>query len=162
MSIFKVIAIVVISGVVLLTVLIIYSISPTINDVSDEAPLKSYLNKLLTLKQTSYLLKVEQGQYDFLEHILVIDSTYPGTKVAEFSIGKTIIINQFKTYTNNLGSGFTHLYAVGEITITKGNKINFQYNLGNVDKGLYSDVTYKLNYTVWQDSTDLQIDLTKK
>ncbi len=162
MNIFKVIAIVVVSGVVLLTVLIIYSLSPTIKNVSDEAPLKPYLNKLLTLKKNSYITKVEKGQYDLLDQLLVTDSTYPGVKIAQLANGSTIVINEFKTYTDNLGAGFTHLYAIGKVDDINGKEINFEYNLGIVDKGLYSNDSYKLNYTVWQDSSDLKIDLTKK
>jgi hypothetical protein len=162
MNISKNIIIIVVVGIVLLIILIVYSLSPTQNDVSNEPILKPFLNKPITLKQTGYILKVEKGQYDLLEHLLVTDKEYPGEMILELPIGSTIIINKFKTYTNNLGSGFTRLYAIGDIVNENSEKIYFEYSLGIVEKELYSNETYKLNFTVWQDSSDLQINLTKK
>ncbi len=162
MSISKIVLIVVVVVIVLFLLASIYSLSPTVKDVSEEPPLKPFIKQALVLKKDCYLFSQEKGQYSIIENVLVSRNDYPGKQILELPIGSVIIINQFKTYRNNLGSGFTHLLALGKILNNDKQTLPFEYYMGTVDKELYSETPYKLPYTVWQDSNDVQIDLTKK
>ncbi len=161
MSTLKLIFVIIISAAVLLILLIIYALSPTVRNVSDAPPLKPYLKQLKT-KRVTYLNTYEKGQYDFVENQLHARPDYPGRRIAGLPAGTVLSIHKFKTYTNNLGAGFTYLYALGDVTTAGGRTFSFEYNIASVEKDLYGTEAYALPLTAWQDSTDAPIELPAK
>lgn len=157
MSNLKLILLVAGAGGVLFIALIIYSLSPTVRNVSGETVLTPYVGKTVVLKRKAFLHKRDKGMYDFVENVITDGIDSPGTLLLEIPEGAGIRINEFKTYTNNLGSGFTWLYALGEVTGKDGRKIPYEYALGSVDKELYSDQPRQLGLAIWQDEFDRPI-----
>lgn len=144
---------------VIVVVFLFYSLSPTIRDVSDEPVLKPFVKKILKLKTNASIIEAEKGQYIFNSNILSREGVYAQTPLFNLFPGDEIMISQFKTHRSNIGSGFTHLYALGEVK--KDNRvISFEYDLGTVDRDLYTDPPTALMTTVWQDANDPKIQLT--
>lgn len=158
MSTFKIVLLVASAALLLLILLIIWSLSPTIRKVSDEPAFRHLLHKELILQRAAFIHKRDKGMYDFNENVLTEIKTNPGTLIQELKPGSKVIIKEYKTYTNNLGSGFTFLYALGETTDTK---LPFEYMLGTVEKELYADTPYSLSLAVWQDSTQNPIVISR-
>ncbi|MEO5977414.1 MAG: hypothetical protein ABIS36_08640 [Chryseolinea sp.] len=162
MSTLKLILLVVGAGGALFIALVVYSLSPTVRNASREAVLAPYVGKSIKLKRRAFLHKRDKGMYDLVENVITEIDDNPGELLLEIPEGAEIKVNEFKTYTNNLGSGFTWIYALGEVTGKDGNEIPFEYALGTVDKKLYSDQPRQLGLTIWQDEFDRPIVFIKK
>ena len=161
MSIVKVILIVIATGVVLFILLLVYTLWPTIRNVSDNKALNPFLNKSLTLKRKAFLHYTDQHEYSFVKYVLNERADYPGNVLFELPVGTVIHVNKFKTYKNSV-SGFTYLYALGELTTPDHKKIEFENDLGGTDPSLYSKETViDLGFALWQDSTDSSIKYEK-
>lgn len=159
----KLILTLIISAVVIIAACIVYSLSPTIRNVSNEPVLVDYLSKPLELKTTGCIMACEKGQYDLIPNVLVpLNDKVAGKLVVHLPIGSVVLIRQFKTYTNNFGSGFTYLYALGDYKQENGIMVSFAYNMGVVTKDLYAPEPYPLGLTLWQDSSMAPIDLYQK
>ena len=154
MSTLKIVLLVAGAGGVLLVALIVYSLSPTIRNVSNAEVLERYVGKSVKLKRKAFIHKRDKGSFDLVENVVTDVKDNPGTLLMELPEGSEINIKEFKTYTNNLGSGFTWLYALGDVLNKDGQKIPFEYGLGSVDKQLYSDQPRQLGLTIWQDEFD--------
>ncbi len=133
----------------LLLGLIIYTLSPTVRNVSEEAPLKPYLGRQ-RLQRPAVLYALPKGFYDVRSNQLAAPGSWDTFEKAQLPAGTEIFIQSFKTYRNNLGSGFTHLLALGTVFI-KGNPTDFECPLGQVDRDFYKDKSWKLNRALWQD-----------
>ena len=157
MSTFKIVLIVAGIALFLFILLLVYTLSPTIRNVSGEPAFRHLLNKELVLQRPAFLLKQEKHQYEFRENGLTQVKDHPGALIRELQPGSGVIIREFKTYTSGT-AGFTHLYALGE---TADNGISFEYSLGTVDKDLYGEEPYNLRLTIWQDSTEQPIMISK-
>jgi hypothetical protein len=162
MSILKIVLIVVALAFVVFGMMLYMALAPSVKDVSQEPFLSPFIKKSLTVTRPVYLYHNEKGMYAINENILVDRDDYYGTRILNLPIGSVVIIDKFKKYTNNAGSGLTTLYALGEITINDGSKVSYEYSLGTLTKPLYSTGgPYFLEHTIWQDSTDRQIEVTK-
>lgn len=157
MSILKIVIIVTVTGVVLFALLLFYTLWPTIRNVSDNKALNPFLHKSLTLKRKAFLHLAEKPESAFLKNVLNEREDYPGVVIAELKPGTLIVISEFKTFKNNV-SGFTELYAIGELTTPANEKIEFENDMGGLDPSLYSEKTgIELSLTLWQDSTASRI-----
>lgn len=154
MSFVKIFFILAVIAVVVVAV-VYYSLSPTIRNVSNEPVLKPFIKKYVTLKTKASIIQAEKGQYTFDSNILSKDGTYSQTPLLKLVPGDEIIIHQFKTHRSNIGSGFTHLYALGEVTKDR-QVLTFEYDLGILDGD--SNSTTVLTTTVWQDDNDPRIE----
>jgi hypothetical protein len=138
----------------------IYALAPTVRTVSDEPALNPFINKQLKIKTAAYVLSVEDGQFTFNKNILTTQTDYRGLKVIELKPGDEIIIREFKTHRSNIGSGFTHLYALGQV-LKDSTSTSFEYDLGSVEPELYSEPPTVLPLTLWQDANDKRIEFKK-
>jgi hypothetical protein len=162
MSIGKIILICVLVGGILFIGYFIYLLSPTIRVVSDYSFLKPILNKPLPLKVQASVYKTNKGEHRFIENVLSANNDLSYSKIIELTVGTLVTLKDFKTYKSNMGSGFTSLYALGEIKTSKGEVIEFEYEWGGTDPSLYSDEGPLLPLAVWQDSTATQIRFEKR
>ncbi len=127
MSIFKILLLVLVVGILLFALLLFYTLSPTIRNVSHKRQLKVFLNKPLKLERKAVIYLMEQGQYRFSPHLLSENLMHPWQKQQELAAGSRLIIHAFKTYKNAV-SGFTHLYALGEVTTAGCQQVTFEYD----------------------------------
>ncbi|HEY0743351.1 MAG TPA: hypothetical protein VGD40_17910 [Chryseosolibacter sp.] len=146
--------------VVIVVIAIYYSLSPTVRIVSDEPALKPLVKKPLKLKSNASIFQAEQGQYIFKSNILSREGLYSQAPALSLAVGDEIVIHEFKTHRSNIGSGFTHLYALGEVR-KDNQQIPFEYDLGTVDREFYTEPPTVLMTTLWQDPGDPKIELKR-
>jgi hypothetical protein len=160
MGISKVILIVIGSGLFLFIGLLVYTLSPTIRNVSDKSFLRDLLNRPLTLKRNASIYFCKSG-YDFKQ--LVLSETRPEESELKYEVpaGSIIKIQKFKTYKSGAGSGFSYLFALGEFTTLDDEKVEFEYCWGGTDPSFYSNESALLPLAVWQDETNSLIRYEK-
>lgn len=155
MSLLKIIIIGLIACFTLFALLLYYTLSPTIRNVSSYKQLTPFLNKPLRLERKALIYYLEEGQYRFYPHLLSENFTDPWEKQYELAAGSLVILKEFKTYKNAV-SGFTHLYALGEYTAPAGQKIAFAYDWASVDQ------PGDLPVAIWQKDSASFIRFEKK
>ena len=79
------------------------------------------------LKRDAAIYFCKPGDYRFLEHLLSDSKPISGDVKFVLPAGAMIVIQKFKTYRSNAGSGLTDLYAIGEYLAPDEQKIEFEY-----------------------------------
>ncbi|NOT76371.1 MAG: hypothetical protein HOP08_15690 [Cyclobacteriaceae bacterium] len=153
MSILKVVLIVIAVLVVLFILLLVYTLSPTIRDISKHEELKAFVEVPLIIRSPAFIYKSDKGSYRFHEYVLTQNEQYQSSMTHELVIGSKVMLKKIKTYRSDGGAGFTDVFALGEYIAPDGKKIEFEYIWGNIDPGLYSGIVEPLPGAPWQDST---------
>jgi hypothetical protein len=145
----KMLLLIVLTCLVLFALLLVYALSPAIRNVTGKKVLQPFVNTPLSLQRTGYLYKLEQGQYDFYPISLSENVQQAVRKSYALPVGTSLRIKQFKTYKNAV-SGFTHLYALGQVTTATGEKVAFQYDWGSIDAWPHPEQGVQLAHAPWQ------------
>lgn len=148
MSLWKVMIIVAAGSLILFTGTMFYLLYPRIRNVSEHEELAPQVGKELVLTRKGYLYEMPEGKYRFKPLLLSSDSNYPFDIKLTLPVGYTIVINEFRTFTSTTGNTFTDLYAIGTTTIPTGDKLEFEYDWGNIK------TSPQLRLAPWQDSSD--------
>jgi hypothetical protein len=154
MSIAKIILIVVAVAIVAFVLFFYFVLKPTIKDVSNNNSLKTLLRQPLTLKRKTTIYFCKPGGYRLQEYVLSEGVPINSEQRYELPMGTIIFINEFKTFKNNLGSGFTEVIALGEWTNEQGAKINFEYSWKTYDGSLSAVI---LPLAAWQDVAESEV-----
>ena len=143
------------TGICLFLVMLYLALKPTVRNVSDNVALKKYLNKRLVTKRNALVVKCESQDYNFTEHVLVEDGQSPCRLRYDVPAGSSFVITEFKTY-KNANSGFTYLYAIGEVQTGSGKKVAVEYNWGSTDLQQLAHKPPHLPVALWQNEHDLR------
>jgi hypothetical protein len=73
------------------------------------------------------------------------------TKKFEIPIGTAMNIQEFKTYKSPV-SGFTHLFALGDVYLASGEKVTVEYDWGTTDLAQLGNNAPELTLALWQES----------
>lgn len=146
----------VVGGGILFIVFFIFILRPTITVVSHYSFLEPLLNKPLTIKKEAAIYMTDKVGHRFKQNILSDDMGLPNPKIVQLPVETVITLKDFKTYKSNLGSGFTSLYALGQVNLP-GGVIEFEYYWGGTDPSLYSQENPLLPLAIWQHKTETQI-----
>ena len=156
MSLSKVILILAISGLGLFALLLFYTLSPTIRNVSQNIAFKHFMNTQVESKTTLYLHQCDKGSYRFISTVISKDSITICNRLFDLPEGSIFLIKEIKKYTNNTGSGITSLFVLGECTSPEGNKVNFEFDWCLIDNT--KGQTTLLPLAFWQDESDSRIN----
>jgi len=156
MSLSKVILILVISGLGLFALLLFYTLSPTIRNVSQNIAFKHFMNTQVKSKITLYLHQCDKGSYRFISSVISKDSVTICNRSFDLPEGSVFIIKEIKKYTNNGGSGITSLFVLGECTSPEGNKVDFEFDWCSIDNTKGLEILLPLAF--WQNESDSRIN----
>lgn len=101
MSIFKIIVLTVVIGIILFILMLVYALKPKIRDVSSGSGLSTFLNKPLALKRRIVLYFGKDAEYRFKNYAINEQYEMPHEKKYELPVGYAITLTKFKTYTNS-------------------------------------------------------------
>lgn len=98
MSYLKIFLIVAVVLAALLMIGIVYSLSPTVRNVTDEPIFRSFLNRPLTLKKISHLFRANKGQYEINEKVLTQEDRFDGQLISVLLPASEITIVSVKPF----------------------------------------------------------------
>lgn len=156
MSLTKVIVILVLSGLGLFALLLFYALSPSIRNVSDNMAFKDFINMEVRSQTAMYLHQCDKGSYRFISTVISKDSVTICKPSFNLPIGSFFLIKEIKKYTNNVGSGTTSLFVLGECASPQGNKMEFEFDWCSIDNT--KEQTTLLPHAFWQKETDSRIN----
>ncbi|MBF9221266.1 hypothetical protein [Hymenobacter ruricola] len=153
MSLLKVVLLVVGIGVVLFALVLAFALWPRVRDVSAYPALQPLLHRPLPTKRPTTLFQLGNGLYTVRNIALVEQDEYIGEKIAAVPVGTPLTLTGFK-YSTNAVSGFTHLLALGEVTLPSGAVVAFEYNWGSIDPDKFTKEHTELprGAALWQEA----------
>ena len=146
---FKMLLLLVLAGLVFFALLLVYALSPTIGNVTGKKVLQPFVNAPLSIQRIGYLYELEQGQYVFCPISLTEEEQPAASNRRVLPVGTSLRIEQCKTYKHAV-SGFTHLYALGQVTTQTGEIVAFQYDWGSIDAWPPAEQGVQLVRAPWQ------------
>jgi hypothetical protein len=134
------------------------ALAPTIRNLSGKPEFKQWVGRPLTLQYPGRVHLYPKAQYSFYPHVLT-GSRNPGYPLTyELPAGTVITIRSFKTYTNNMGSGTTALYALGDFVTKEGKQVTFQYAWSYEERLSANQDREKLPLAIWQTPGETQVE----
>jgi hypothetical protein len=134
------------------------ALAPGIRNLSGKPVFKQWVGKQVILQQPGLIYIYPKGHYSFYPQKLTAKRGIGYPLKYELPAGAVITIRSFKTYTNNMGSGSTTLFAVGYFLTKDGEQVPFEYAWNYEDRTpMYKDME-KLPLAIWQQPGETPVD----